>query len=446
MLTFAHPSLPAVTSSEPPNLAYHYDIPGTRCGPEDGPWPRTYQLLSEAQLSKELDISARPQSRVFNAENGWKADSLNFQPCNNYRTQDRYVVQELLIEGEKWTLTGVFDGHLGDTTVEHTAHHMPIIIRDFLRKAVKQNAPNPLSADAVGDILKESIKSFDEAIANDVLALFPGGLESLSSLSDLEIQKVINDHYNGGRNYNNARLCMYGTTALVALVDPQHENLWVANLGDCQAVLLSPNLFTGAFDSEILNTMHNGDNDDEVERVRREHPGEPSCVTERRVLGAIAPFRCIGDVPFKQPPEFTRRILYNLYPGFHDTSPWEEFLVRNRTPPYISSEAEIIHRPLTPKRGGCPIPLFNRGLLNTPRPLLILCSDGLSDLYHGLTPQEMAAVWARNLTLRGQLTNLALQLLRDAIGGPDTHKVSQMLTLDMDSPWIDDVAIVVQAL
>jgi len=28
---------------------------------------------------------------------------------------------------------------------------------------------------------------------------------------------------------------MYGTTALVALVDPDHKDLWVANLDDCQA-------------------------------------------------------------------------------------------------------------------------------------------------------------------------------------------------------------------
>jgi hypothetical protein len=28
---------------------------------------------------------------------------------------------------------------------------------------------------------------------------------------------------------------MYGATALVALVDPDHKDLWVANLDDCQA-------------------------------------------------------------------------------------------------------------------------------------------------------------------------------------------------------------------
>lgn len=77
--------------------------------------------------------------------------------------------------------------------------------------------------------------TFDEAIAGDVLDLFPGGLESLASLSDEHIRRKINDITSGGVNYKKARLCMYGTTALVALVDPEHENLWLANLGDCQA-------------------------------------------------------------------------------------------------------------------------------------------------------------------------------------------------------------------
>ena len=79
--------------------------------------------------------------------------------------------------------------------------------------------------------------SFDEAIAGDVLDLFPGGIESLSTYSDEQIKRKINDIYTGGENYKKARLCMYGTTALVALVDPDHENLWLANLGDCQAGL-----------------------------------------------------------------------------------------------------------------------------------------------------------------------------------------------------------------
>ncbi|EPQ50570.1 protein serine/threonine phosphatase 2C [Gloeophyllum trabeum ATCC 11539] len=414
---------------ESDNLAYHYDIPGSRCGPEDGPWPRKYERLTEAQIDKELALLAKPQTRSFDEERGWKVDSLNFQPCPSYSTQDRYVVQELDICGQKWTLTGVFDGHLGVATVEHTRHHLPIIIRDFLRDAAKSKGPSSLTPEAVSEILSRSIRSFDDAIAGDVLDLFPGGLESLSDIPDAEIRKIINDHYHGASNYNKARLCMYGTTALVALVDPAHENLWVANLGDCQA---------GTWETELLTEVHNGDNEKEVARVRREHPGEPECVVDGRVLGAIAPFRCIGDTPFKQPPEFTRRILYNLAPGFHDTSPWEEFLVRNRTPPYISSEADVVHRKLK---------LGSPSRSSRDHVYLVLCSDGLTDLCDGHVAEHVADVWRREFTSGGPGNdNLALRLLRAAIGDNDTRKVSKVLTLDMDSPWIDDTSIIVQSL
>lgn len=67
-----------------------------------------------------------------------------------------------------------------------------------------------------------------------MLDLIPGGL-ALDTVSDKEIQDIINDHDRGGENFYKARLCMYGTTALVALIDPGRENLWVANLGDSQA-------------------------------------------------------------------------------------------------------------------------------------------------------------------------------------------------------------------
>lgn len=43
-------------------------------------------------------------------------------------------------------------------------------------------------------------------------------------------------------------------------------------------------------------------------------------------------------------------------------------------------------------------------------------------------------------------SNLALKLLRHSIGGEDTKSVSKVLTLDMDTPWIDDTTIVIQTL
>lgn len=304
------------------------------------------------------------------------------------------------------------------------------------------------------DILSDAITSFDNAIAGDVLELFPGGIESLLGLTDEEIQEVVNDVGDGrgnGSNYQKARLCLYGTTALVALVDPAHENLWVANLGDCEAVLITPGADGRLSRHEVLNVLHNGTNPAEVARVRRDHPGEPESVLHGRVLGTIAPFRCIGDAPFKQPAIFTRRVLYNLYPGVPDPTPWETFLARNRSPPYISSKPDVVHRRLPPRSGG-------GGAGAAARSFLILATDGLSELYDGTSRAEMAADWARCVAEAAAATgtpetppsakgeNLALRLLRRALGGEDLMSISQMVTLDMDTPWMDDTTIIVQAL
>jgi pyruvate dehydrogenase phosphatase len=98
------------TDEPPHNLAYSSDIPGTRCGPEDGPWPRSYQVLDKLAVWQELSAFAKPQSLVLDPIRGRRADAINFQPCLTTRTQDRHVMQLLEVHGRIWTLTGVFDG------------------------------------------------------------------------------------------------------------------------------------------------------------------------------------------------------------------------------------------------------------------------------------------------------------------------------------------------
>ncbi|KAJ3917849.1 phosphatase 2C-like domain-containing protein [Lentinula edodes] len=441
------------------NWAYSEDIPGSRCGPDDGPgWPRSYAFLQEEEIWRELRFLAKPQSTQFDAAKGWRADSVNFQPSPTTKTQDRYVVKQLEINGKLWTLSGVFDGHLGDVTVDHVSNHLPIIVGEFLQKAFDSDPSRLSDPGFISDCFSRSIIAFDEAIAGDVLNLF-GGIEGLSSYTDRQIREIINDP----KNYRKARLNMYGSTALVALVDDTHENLWVANVGDCQAILVSPK-GSDDWDIQILTEAHNGDNEAEVERVRREHANEPECVIDRRVLGALHPFRCmlaLGDTPFKQPPEFTRRILYNLLPGFHDTSPWEEFLVRNRTPPYISAQPEITHVLLNDIDPRSTVPggesLRSSSSPSLPR-FLILSSDGFTDLCSTEGQQRIISDWAHGVisthssptsspsTPGYESRNMALRLLRRALGGDDQASVSRVLTLDMDIAWIDDTSIVVQTL
>ena len=46
----------------------------------------------------------------------------------------------------------------------------------------------------------------------------------------------------------------------------------------------------------------------------------------------------------------------------------------------------------------------------------------------------------------GSRTNLAVHLLRDAIGGNDIHRASANLTVEMDERWMDDTTILVHRL
>ncbi|KAH8995823.1 phosphatase 2C-like domain-containing protein [Lactarius hatsudake] len=381
--------------------------------PDDSPLRCAFEPLSEKDLAQRLTTLAKPERTVFDAARGRLADAIAFQPCLRYSSQDRFVVRQLDVHGQKWTFTGVFDGHLGDATVEHTAYHLPIIVKESLQKVITGPAAPAPEPDLMRDILSNAITAFDDCHRGGRAGAIPG-------------------------RDRKARLCLYGTTALVALVDPAHENLWVANLGDCEAVLITPGADGRLSRHEVLNVLHNGTNPAEVARVRRDHPDEPESVQHGRVLGTIAPFRCIGDAPFKQPAIFTRRVLYNLYPGVPDPTPWETFLARNRTPPYISSVPDVVHRRLPPRSAGT----------GAGRSFLVLATDGLSELYDGTTRAEMAADWARCVaeaaSSKGE--NLALRLLRRALGGEDLMSISQMVTLDMDTPWMDDTTIIVQAL
>ena len=240
------------TLSAVQDVAYDVEIPGSRVGPEDGPWPRPYNVLAGAELARELERIAKPLSFPIGPRHS--AYGVNFQPCHAYSTQDRYTVQQLNVHGRVWTFTGVFDGmchsgtveapdwrliiriaslqgHLGDLTVEHTAYHLPIIVKEFLSSSPPERLQDPAE---VSRILSDSTTSFDHAIAGDILNVFPGGIRALADMPQSTIQAII------GRSTDpqllkKARLCMYGTTALIALVDPDHQNLWVANVGDCQA-------------------------------------------------------------------------------------------------------------------------------------------------------------------------------------------------------------------
>jgi len=181
----------------------------------------------------------------------------------------------------------------------------------------------------------------------------------------------------------------------------------------------------GEWEGVLLTQNHNAANFDERRRIRAEHPGEPNCVRNGRVLGAITVTRALGDFSFKLPPDFIKKVVLNVEPGFQAQSYVEELISRLRSPPYLSNKAEIHHR-----------------FIEASDKYLILSSDGLSDLY----PRDPYACrdWVESISTNEKFEeNKALRILRNALGGSEEDVVSRHLTVEMEGRWMDDTTILV---
>ena len=118
--------------------------------------------------------------------------------------------------------------------MKHVAEHLPDQLQSALIDLLvgSEWRVDPVS---ISNLLSGVIISYDDSLTKDLYDLFPGGVEVLSKLSDNEVKEVIHDSATGGPNHAKVARCMCGSTVLVSLLDPNHDNLWVASLGDCQA-------------------------------------------------------------------------------------------------------------------------------------------------------------------------------------------------------------------
>lgn len=395
---------------------------------DDARW--MYTLLSEPDLTNEL-------ARLASATSHGSTDSVSFQPSPNPEcySQDRYVVQDWHLSTGIWRFHAIFDGHAGEETADYAVEMLPSIMKQHIQGFLDNH--KDYNSASISDVMVNAISSLDNAIAHDLLEIFPDP-QALDSLSDAAIKDIINDSDRGGQNINKVLHCMRGTTVLVSLVDPTRTHLWVASLGDCQAVYGRQDE-SGAWDAILLSSNHNGTESSEVERIKQEHPDEPECVLRNRVLGAIAVTRALGDHEFKLPRVYTERVFLNAAPGFRTQQSVEQFIKKSFTPPYLSNIADVRHLSLEPNSRAC----------------LVMCTDGLMDLFEGESRDggtlDIAALGRRWLEIIGPTvwtegTNAALHLLREGLGGTDEEKVSQMMTAERTDRWMDDTTILIQRL
>jgi pyruvate dehydrogenase phosphatase len=225
--------------------------------------PYLYKLLHEPRLSREL-------ARQADARSVCGVHCVALQPCPDpdERSQDRYVVQNWDLspgadgdrgDGADWKFLAVFDGELffgpqrsfmeliwsgfaghgGEDLAEYAMIALPPLVRFALSSALLADAapqaPPQLPA-RISSVLSDTLVAFDDAIARDITSLFPDRVEQLLALSDEQIRAIIGGgDGDDGETLRKVVRGMCGTTAVVALLDPERRNLWVASLGDSQA-------------------------------------------------------------------------------------------------------------------------------------------------------------------------------------------------------------------
>lgn len=215
-------------------------------------WPIDYKAYTSEGAFCEA-LKAKATANTVAAPNGIVAHTLSLQPYTkpaSTGSEDRHTVQYWELPSGQWTFVGVFDGvyddalsvrchdlssgsnvgHSGHETSEHTVQSLPPMVRSYLENILTSD-PNP-TPDAIGDAFSKAVQVFDELLENDLKAALP---ENFESLSDEELQVVVNDQATGGRVYTKVIRCMRGACSVIAVIDPAKENLWIVNLGDCEA-------------------------------------------------------------------------------------------------------------------------------------------------------------------------------------------------------------------
>lgn len=414
--------LPSASSSEHLQaLAEVSEFALTDMGqPGQGPWP--YRRMQEPRLTEEL--CRRSDARSVAAAH---ADILSFQPyrSDTSENQDRYVAQVWDLPGGSWVFCAVLDGHVNSHCVEYAQAELPILVQAALRAATldtegQRQSPPP---ETISRLLSDALIKLDDALTSELLRLVPEGvLETPSSPTAQAVQNLDPTLALTSR-------CLGGATVIFSLLDPQKQNLWVTNLGDCQAVLGVKN--SGVWSGTMISNIHNTHAPLEINRIRSEHPDEEECITDGRVLGYLEPTRAVGDTWTKLPKQYTEHFFLHTNQDWISRRTLQRCASQMHSPPYISKTPEVHHHALTDH------PSF-----------LILCSDGLKELY-GAVGSEPVDHW---VTVVGQgidsaePKHLSLMLLRDAIGGDDVDRACQLLTVEMEYSWVDDTTLVIQRL
>ena len=215
-----------------------------------------------------------------------------------------------------WLTWSIFDGHCGPRTSQLLKEFLPEIVGKRLYEAQCMDRAHVSNNTHIVRTIQRAFTDIDKDIVQDAADQVKAKLPLAASLAV-------------------ASPALSGSCALLSLYDPVKSILRVANTGDSRAVLGRWDKSANRYTAVPLSVDQTGFNQSEVERLKKEHPGEdPVDPKTGRVLGMMIS-RAFGDSRWKWPQEVSQLAHDKLW----GPDPRPEGLVK--TPPYLTAEPEV---------------------------------------------------------------------------------------------------------
>lgn len=236
-------------------------------------------------------------------------------PCEDTFESGRY--NHFKDPSKDWCTWSIFDGHAGP----RTSH----LLRDNLSGVVGKELSDSKHFERTYTpndwYINQAIKKAFAYVDTHVFAVATGSTMGRDPLS-LAI--------------SNLSAAVSGSCALMALYDPANLVLRVANTGDSRAVLGRWSSEKGQYVAQPMSVDQTGFNQNEVERLKREHPDEEPVDPKTGRVHGIAVSRAFGDSRWKWSQELSQLV----HDKFWGPNPRPEGMIK--TPPYLTAEPEIM--------------------------------------------------------------------------------------------------------
>ncbi|TDZ62034.1 Protein phosphatase 2C-like protein [Colletotrichum trifolii] len=271
--------------------------------------------------------------------------------ASNHPVEDTMAFSLAPGVGKSETLfNGVFDGHAGWAT--------SLLLKKALIPAVSSQItqlPPSTPDEAINSAIVKAFTSLDELIFSNAKKAVDGLEAGTYEPGDSRVVAAIAP-------------AIAGSCALLSVFDPAALTIRVACTGDSRAVLGSLAKGAGSYSFLELSKDQTGFNQDECDRLAKEHPGEEGMIDPKtgRLFG-IAVTRAFGDHRWKWTTDFIKHVHEN----FWGTTPRPKTV----TPPYMTAA-----------------PVVTSTKVEAPD-FVILASDGLWDHISSEHAVECVAQW-----------------------------------------------------